>query len=719
MLKERPYDVVNQVPLTRFDGVAGAKLYLVQTLAEWRAVFSLLMQQRLVAFDTETQGFQYFKGDRIIGFSFGWQDTHFYVPLRHEASVLGGEPLEQLDFGDVKEDLQRFFLQEDVFTVFHNFKFDAHFLLADGIHVKTPTHDTRILWQLYNENAPGKLKTIASGWKDELGRAHSGLVDPSASEKEKELDKWRIEEAKARRAEFRAALMVRADELGSAIEYQAYTRAALKKHIRETMMADHPYAHAKKSEVHYGFIPIELMCEYAGIDTFLTYKIYDYLMSHIEFTPKLRELYINEIKLSRVLLNMEESGVCVDRSYLTELGSRFLGEMELLELQIKKDLGGIDNVNSNDQLAKAFLDKGIELTSRTASGKLAVDKKVLTRLARKHEVVKDILQLRKLKKLRNTYVEAIHEKLTPEDILHCNFNQNVATGRMSSSDPNLQNIPGRDDSIRRAFVVPNDEHVFLFADYSQVEIRLTAHYSEDPLLFDAYEKGQDIHTRTMCEMFGHEYAVVEAVLRLPAHPKFKEMKQLRNVAKVVNFSIIYGSGAQGLASQIVRPAKYEYASDRGWVSVCQEYIDSYLGKYVGVKRFINRTKREIRAEKQLTNHFGRVRHLPNINATRILKDRKKFWMEARAERQGVNFLIQGTCADVFKIATVRVSDLLKDSKSYIVNVVHDELQIYLHKEEISLLKDIKRCMEDFDFKVPIVANFEASFTNWADKREII
>jgi DNA polymerase I-like protein with 3'-5' exonuclease and polymerase domains len=717
VLKNRPYDVVNGVPLTRFDGVANAKLYLVHLQHEWDAVFPLLMQQKLVAFDTETQGFEYFKGDRIVGFSFGWSDTHFYAPVRHEPSVLGGDPPPQLCLESIKPDLTSFFAQTDVFTIFHNFKFDCHFLAADGIEVHTPTHDTRILWQLFNENAPGKLKTIASGWKDDLGRWAPGVVDPEAAVKEKELDTWRVEEAKARRAEFRATLMAKADELETAIEFQAHTRAMLKQHIKEKILSGHPYIEAKKSDIHYGFIPIELMCEYAGVDTFLTYRIYSYLMENIEFTPDLRKLYINEIKLSRVLLSMEEAGVKVDRGYLQELGDRFQLDIGNLERQIKEYLG-IDNVNSNDQLAKALTRRGIELTAKTSSGKFAVDKKVLTKLAKKHDVVKDILQLRKLNKLRNTYVESIRDKLTDGDILHCSFNQNVATGRMSSASPNLQNIPGRDDSIRRSFVIPNDDYVFLFADYSQVEVRLTAHYSSDALLLDAYKKEQDIHTRTMCEMFSHSYDESRAILKQPDHPKFKGLKHLRNVAKIVNFSIIYGSGAPGLASQIARPARYENVSDKRWISVCQDYIDSYLAKYLGVKRFINRTKREIRKDGQLTNHFGRVRHLPHINATKILKDRTKFWMEARAERQGVNFLIQGTCADIFKIATVRVFDLLKGKKSYIVNVVHDELQVYLHKSEFDLLREIKTQMEDFDFLVPIVADFEVSFTNWADKREI-
>ncbi len=725
------YDVVNSVPMTRFDGVEGARLYLVNTKAEWDAFFGLLMQQKLVACDTETSGFHYFKKDRVCGLSFGWAKTHFYVPIRHLESITGGSPPPQLDMDEIREDLRRFFGQSDVFTIWHNWKFDAHFYRADGIEILTPFHDTRILWHFFDENAPGKLKTIASGWTDMFGRKHIGLVNKDANLSEKRIDKWRTDEARARRGAFSRLVMAKADELQKDPQYQSYKRHDLKKFIASTIFNGHIYAKTAKDDVHYGYIPIDLMCQYAGLDTFLTWRVYEHVMQNMPMSTKLQQLYINEIKLSRVLMEAEEAGVKVNRGYLDELGKTYDRALVELETSIFGTLGTI-NLDSNAQLAHALLKVGVPLTAKTDSAKscdgckqgtclehYAVDAPALQKFSHNYDIVKQLLGYRNLSKLRNTYVTGIQSKLTDDDILHCSFNQNVKTGRMSSTDPNLQNIPGRDTSIRRAFSNLGDEWVYVFFDYSQVEVRLTAHYSQDPLLLDAYAKGQDIHTRTLCEMNGFDYDTAVAILDNDKHPNHKEYKNLRTIAKRINFGIIYGVGAPGLSEQIPRPAQYDKLSQEDWVKVCQEYIDKYLDTYLGVKRFVNQGKRTVKRYQQIENSFGRVRHLPHARACKIYQDDSKFWMEARAGRQGVNFLIQGDAADLFKTAVVRVADLLKGKKSHIVNFVHDEIQLYMHKSELHLLKEIKRQMEDFpQFTVPIITDMTYSSTNWAEKSSI-
>jgi len=727
----KEYDVVNQVPMTRFDGVEHCKLYLVNTKSEWSAFFELLMKQKLVACDTETSGFHYFKDDRICGLSFGWGKTHFYIPVRHLESITGGPPPPQLSMDDIREDLIAFFSQEDVCTIWHNWKFDAHFYRADGIEILTKIHDTRTLWHFYDENAPGKLKVIASGWTDDLGRRHRGIVHKAANLSEKQIDKWRSEEARARRKAFSALVMQKADELQRDPKYQGFNRRDLKKSIAVPMLKNHIYYDAHKDDVHYGYIPVPLMCRYAGLDTFLTWSIYEYVMSNMNFTRRLQKLYNNEIKLARVLMEAEEKGVLIDKDYLEDLGQQYDADVEKLEKELCNQLGNI-NIGSNSQLAEALLATGVPLTAKTDSARdcvacaqgtcvehFSVDAKALKKFEHNYPAVKLILEHRTLTKLRNTYVTGILNKLTDDNILHCSFNQNVKTGRMSSNDPNLQNIPGRDTSIRRAFVCPGDDWVFVFLDYSQVEVRLTAHYSQDPLLLDAYARGQDVHTRTFCEMFGHEYSEVVAVLANETHPKYKEYSALRTIAKRINFGIIYGVGAPGLSEQIPRPKQHEHLSNREWVKVCQDFIDQYLDKYLGVRRFVNEGKRTVRRYQQMENSFGRIRHLPHAKACRILQDKSKFWLEARAGRQGVNFLIQGDAADVFKTATVRVAELLRGKKSHIVNFVHDEIQIYMHKSEIPLLKEIKRQMEDFpQFTVPLLVDIQFSTTNWASKENI-
>lgn len=724
MLSDIPeYDVVNHVPMTRFDGVAGAKLYLVNTLAEWRAFFDMLMKQKLVACDTETSGFDYFKDDRICGLSFGWRDTHFYIPLRHLESVQDGSPPPQISMDAIRDDLRTFFAQDDVFTVWHNWKFDAHFYRADGIEIRTPFHDTRILWQLFDENAPGALKIIASGWRDMLGRWHKGLVDPKANAKEKLIDMWRANEARARRKKFFEDLEGIIDKLSMLPENQSLGRRELKKLAARTdEAAASQYAKHSKSDVHYGYVPVKLMCEYAGLDTFFTWKVYEHVMNNMTFSQRLFDLYINEIKLSRVLMEAEEAGVLIDRDYLVSLGETYDSDAERLENEIRSTLGVPDlNLNSNQQLADALQNYGITLTKKTASGNYSVDAKVLKKLSKQHDVVSKILDLRTIKKLKGTYVEGILSKLTDDNILHCSFNQNVSTGRMSSTNPNLQNIPGRDDSIRRAFINPGKDWVYLLIDYSQVEVRLTADYSRDPLLLDTYAKNQDVHTRTMCEMFSYDYdEVVEALGdSAESHPLYKTWKALRTVAKRINFGIIYGVGAPGLSEQIPRPDEYLDASQEEWVSACQDYIDQYLDKYRGVRKFIRAGSRTVARDCFVENKFGRIRHLPHAKATKILRDKTKFWLEARAKRQGVNFLVQGTAADLFKIAAVRVHEILQGKKSHIVNFVHDEIQIYAHVSELDeILPKVKAAMEDFDFAVPIIADVDYTTTNWADKQAL-
>lgn len=720
MLSDRPTREVNGCPLSFWEGVGGAKLHLVHTLDEWRAFFALLNQQQLVACDTETDGFEWYAGKLVCGLSFGWKDTHFYVPLRHKASILGGDPPSQLRIDDIRNDLIAFFSDTKRTTLWHNAKFDMHFYAREGVQILCKIHDTRILWHFYDENAPGALKTIASGWKDELGRERKGLVDGAANLKEAELDAWRTKESKARREAFRKLVMAEADLLEKTIEHQGKSRNALKKWIQEGPLKDHPYAKNGKEDIDYAYIPISLMTEYAAFDTFLTYKLYEFTVKNITWTTTLSALYKNEMALLRVLFSAEEHGVRVDRAMLSEAGKKFEEEIIALRASITARLGDI-NLQSTKQLADSLLGSGVKLTKTTDASteeepKFALDKKVLEKLKGKHDVIKDILRLREISKLKGTYVEGILSKLTADDVLHCSFNQNVKTGRMSSQDPNLQNIPGRDKTIRSSFVSWGDEYAYVLADYSQIEVRLTAHYSQDPLLLDAYAKNQDIHTRTFCEMFGLDIVEVQKILKDKSHPLNAEYEQLRTVAKRINFGIIYGVGAPGLSEQVDRPAQYKNLDEEAWIEKCQEFIDQYLSKYVGVKRFVNQGNRLVAKNAELANYFGRVRHLPTAHAVKILNNRQMFWMEKRAQRQGVNFLIQGTAADLFKIAVVRVAKILEGKKSKLVNFVHDEIQLYMHKSEMHLLPDIKRAMENWNFTVPIIAEFSQADPSWGKKK---
>ena len=596
---------MNGVALTTFTTPFSdkIKLHLVTNKAEWDAVFPLFMAQKYLCCDTETEGFRYYKTDRICGLSFGWGETNFYIPVRHKVSVLDPIAYEQMSMDEIRDDLIRLFSRPDLITIWHNWKFDAHFLRADGIEIKCKYHDTRLLWQIYNENAPGYLKTIASGWKDpDLGIWQNGIVHRDANKWESELGEWRDEESKARRKLYSQLVMGKADELQKDLEFQGWKRNDIKKHIKEVIFANHPYKDASKEDVNYSYIPIPLMAKYAALDTYLTWVLYHYCMNGIEWNKKLTTLYVNEVKLSRVLMEAETHGVRVDRAHLLRLKEKYEKKIRELSLQIFQTFGyeslkdvlpddfTVENhpfkLSSNEQLGLKLVEHGVKLTKRGdptkkyPEGQLKVDAKVLKKFEKKHPIVKLILELRKYDKLLGTYVNGILEKLTDSDVLHCSFNQNVKTGRMSSQDPNLQNIPGRGEGeeIRRAFINWSDDYVYVLADYSQVEVRLTAHYSQDPLLLNSYLNGEDVHLRTACEMFNIGIEEGIAIFADDKHPRYKEVKALRDIAKRINFGIIYGVGAPGLSEQINRPDKYKDADDETWVAACQEFIDTYLEK---------------------------------------------------------------------------------------------------------------------------------------------
>jgi DNA polymerase I-like protein with 3'-5' exonuclease and polymerase domains len=704
-----------------FCGIKDSKVYLIDTMDKFLVFHQMLMQQKLVACDTETNSLDWcLPSSHVIGVSFGWDNLAFYIPFAHEASCLSPILGAQLNIDDCRPYLQEFFNREDITIIGHNWKFDEHFYNRAGITIKNPRHDTRILWQLYDENAPGYLKAIASGWKDITGERHDGIIGPEADALEEAVDAWRTEESKARRKRFTVTVSTKAKELRFEPAYQAYNLSKLKKLVRETMLPDDPDREIKKTDIHYGYVPIDLMAHYAGLDTYYTYALYKHCVKKIPWTPSMKDLYITEAKLARILTKLEADGVCIDSGYLKDCIKGFLRDEETLTANVQAVLGADLNLNSNKQLAAALIKHGVELHETTPTGDFVVDVDVLEGFSKDFPVLQDLMKLRLITKLRSTYAEAILSRLTEGNMLHCTFNQNVATGRMSCSDPNLQNIPAADTTIRRAFIKPPDfDGVYVFIDYSQVEVRLLAHFSQDPLLLSAYQNKQDVHTRAMCEIMGEFYDEAVKILKDHNHPRHKELDDLRTIFKRLNFGVAYGVSAPGLSTQIPRPPHCLELSPKQWIDQCQIYIDNYFGKYLGVKRFIHKISREVKKEGVIENPFGRLRRLTQHNAAR--HDRSKFWAEAKAQRQGVNFLVQGTAADLFKKAVVRVSDFLTEqrARTRIVNLVHDEIQFYVPKDEFHLLSGIKKCMEDFpEFSVPIVADVSWSTDNWANKRKL-
>jgi DNA polymerase I len=398
----------------------------------------------------------------------------------------------------------------------------------------------------------------------------------------------------------------------------------------------------------------------------ITARLASALRGEVESTG-LRKLYDEiDLPLVPVLARMEAAGVKIDRSALAEMSRRLEREIDAKAREIYQCCGQEFNISSPKQLGDVLFNK-LNLPKPLKYGKgrtisTAVD--VLESLAEHHQAPKLVLEYRQLTKLKSTYVDALPALLNPATgRLHTTFGQTgTATGRLSSANPNLQNIPIRTElgrEIRAAFTV-EPGHVLLAADYSQIELRLLAHFSSDPLLVEAFRRGDDIHTLTASQVFG-----VPPLMVTPDH---------RRQAKVVNFGIVYGLSPFGLSQNL--------GIETG---EAKRFIDAYFEKYAGVRRFIDSTLDEARREQNVKTLFGRVRPIPDINS-------KNSNLRGFAERTAVNTPLQGTAADLIKLAMIRIDRALEQRgmKSRMTLQVHDELVFEVPESEIGPMKTLVR-----------------------------
>ena len=407
---------------------------------------------------------------------------------------------------------------------------------------------------------------------------------------------------------------------------------------------------------------------------------------------KLTKLYEEiDLPLVPVLARMEEAGVAIDRAALDTMSTRLEKEIYAKAKEIYDCCGSEFNINSPKQLGDVLFNK-LNLPKPVKYGKgktvsTAVD--VLEELAANHQAPKLVLEYRQLSKLKSTYVDALPALLSRETgRLHTTFDQTgTATGRLSSSNPNLQNIPIRTElgrEIRAAFTAAPGS-VLLAADYSQIELRLLAHYSKDPLLVEAFRRGDDIHTLTASQVFG-----VPPLMVTPDH---------RRQAKVVNFGIVYGLSAFGLSQNLGIET-----------SEAKRFIEAYFEKYSGVRAFIDRTLDETRREGKVKTLFGRIRPIPDINS-------KNYNLRGFAERTAVNTPLQGTAADLIKLAMIRIDAAIieRDLKSRMTLQVHDELVFEVPEAELDLMRSLVReQMENVhSLLVPLMVEMGVG-RNWRD-----
>jgi len=423
----------------------------------------------------------------------------------------------------------------------------------------------------------------------------------------------------------------------------------------------------------------------------LTGRLASVLRRDVEEAGLLKVYEEIDLPLVPVLTRMEQAGVKIDRRALAEMSSRLEGEIAAKAKEIYQQAGCEFNISSPKQLGDVLFNR-LNLPKPVKYGKgktisTAVD--VLEGLAEEHQVPKLVLEYRQLTKLKSTYVDALPALLSPvSGRLHTTFDQTgTATGRLSSANPNLQNIPIRTElgrEIRAAFTA-EPGHVLLAADYSQIELRLLAHFSKDPLLVEAYRRGDDIHTLTASQVFG-----VPPLMVTPDH---------RRQAKVVNFGIVYGLSAFGLSQNLgIEPAE------------AKQFINAYFEKYSGVQKFIDITLEAARRDSRVKTLFGRVRPIPDINS-------KNANLRGFAERTAVNTPLQGTAADLIKLAMIRIDAALceQELKSRMTLQVHDELVFEVPEPEIETMKQLVRShMENVHaLSVPLLVEMGVG-PNWRD-----
>jgi DNA polymerase-1 len=376
-----------------------------------------------------------------------------------------------------------------------------------------------------------------------------------------------------------------------------------------------------------------------------------------------------EMPLVRVLAGMEREGVAVDEGVLRELASSLRERLEAVERQVYEAAGQAFNVNSPRQLGEVLFDK-LKIDGgrrRTKTGQVSTSEQVLSRLVGAHPVVGLVLEYRGLRKLLTTYAEALPGYVNrATGRIHTCFNQTeAATGRLSSLNPNLQNIPARTEegrAIRRAFVTGAADFVVFSADYSQVELRLMAHLSGAPGLVDAFRREEDVHAATAAKIF-----------HVPPEGVTPEM---RRRAKMANFGIIYGISAWGLAERLKIPR------EEG-----KELIEGYFRLYPGVKAYMDRAVEEAREKGFVETIMGRRRYLRDI----LSRDAVARGM---AERNAINAPVQGSAADIIKKAMVEIDREMRGMRSRMVLQVHDELVFSCHREELETLRElVTRCME--------------------------
>ena len=441
-------------------------------------------------------------------------------------------------------------------------------------------------------------------------------------------------------------------------------------------------------QLHFNQIPVNIAAPYAAEDAEITLKLHQTLYPMMDESLQ-RVLHEIEIPLITVLAEMERQGVLIDKDTLLKHGERLKAHIEQLEKEALQLAGHPFNLNSPKQLQEIlYQEQKLPILSKTPTGQASTAESVLQELAYEYRLPAVILEYRSLSKLVSTYIDALPKRINPATHrVHTSYNQAVtATGRLSSSEPNLQNIPIRSEEgrlIRTAFIAP-PLHLILAADYSQIELRIMAHLSQDANLLKAFINGWDIHAATASEIFEVSLSEVNA--------------EQRRRAKAVNFGLIYGMSAFGLAKQL--------GVER---QDAQRYIDQYFNRYPGVLDYMENTRKKAHKDGYVETLFGRRLYLPEINVRNIIRQKA-------AERMAINAPMQGTAADIIKKAMLAVANWQAQQANPIMRMimqVHDELVFEVHQESVIEAQHIVRLLmeETVKLSVPLLVSIGVG-NNW-------
>ena len=444
-----------------------------------------------------------------------------------------------------------------------------------------------------------------------------------------------------------------------------------------------------KNRIGFEEVEVEKAINYAAEDADITLRLAGVLEPKLVETHQERLFAEVEMPLVEVLTDMEWAGVRIDAGFLGTLSAEMEKKMAALETEIHQLAGGPFNIGSPKQLGEILFERlGLPRGRKTKTG-WSTDGEVLNKLAEDHAIAARILDYRSLAKLKGTYTDALPKLVNPESgRIHTSFNQAItATGRLSSSDPNLQNIPIRSEEggrIREAFI-PAEGNLLLAADYSQIELRVLAHMADEKVLQEGFSRGEDIHKRTASEVFG----------------VFPEMvtPEMRRQAKTINFGVIYGMGAFSLGKDLGIGTRE-----------AQTFIDNYFARYPGIKTFMESKKDEAREKQYITTLLGRRCAVPEISS-------KNGAIRSYAERNAINYPIQGSAADIIKVAMVRIHRRLaaEGLKTRMVLQVHDELVFDVPRDELETMRELVRSEMEGAVKlnVPLVVDIGVG-RNWRE-----